>query len=320
MSLHGKKIPRLSTEFRDLGFGNNVNTSHHQRLMNRDGSSNVVREGLPWIRPMDAYNSLITMSWMKFHLIIIVSYTVINAFFAGIYVLIGPEHLRGIGPNDDMNHFLSAFFFSAQTISTVGYGHISPHGVATSTVAAIESMLGLLGFALATGLLYGRFSKPTAKILYSDFALIAPYKGGISFQFRLVNLKKNQLIENEIEVIFSCNEADSSGKIQRHFYPLKLERKQVSLLALSWTVVHPINEDSPVFNQSKADLEKCDAEIMVFLKAFDDTFSQTVHSRTSYKYFEIVWGGTFKPIFGPNEQGITTINISKVHDHEKVVL
>jgi inward rectifier potassium channel len=213
---------------------------------------------------------------------------------------------------------MDAFFFSAQTISTVGYGHISPRGMMANSVAALESMMGLLAFALATGLLYGRFSRPSAKILYSDKLLVAPYRdNGWGLMFRLANLRRNILIDLEIEVVFGYNE-EVNGKTIRKFFQLELERKFVSILTVNWTVVHPLDEKSPLKDMSREELENKQASVSVILKTFDDTFSQTVHSRTSYVYSDVVWGAKFVPVFHRNEEGQAIVDISKISEYEVV--
>jgi inward rectifier potassium channel len=235
--------------------------------------------------------------------------------FAFIYLGIGVQHLSGSEGKNGFEHFWDAFFFSAQTISTVGYGHISPSGMAANAVAALESMMGLLAFALATGLLYGRFSRPSAKIIYSDKLLVAPYlENGRGLMFRLANLRRNTLIDLEIEIIFSYNE-DVDGRIMRRFYQLELERKRVSILTLNWTVVHPLDENSPLKDMTPEDLERTEATFAVLLKAFDDTFAQTVHSRTSYQHHDLVWGARFRPAFDRDQDGRIVLDLSRIGEY-----
>jgi inward rectifier potassium channel len=299
----------------DLGFGTQA-LSKNQRLFNQDGSTNVVRKGLSRFNTANNYHTLITMSWRKFWLLVLSGYVLVNLLFAGIYLAIGIQYLAGSQGNTAFEHFFDAFFFSAQTISTVGYGHIYPLGIATSSVSAVESMIGLLAFALATGLLYGRFSRPSARIAYSKHILVAPYlETGKAIMLRLANQRRSSLIDLEIELIFSYNE-EANGKTVRKFIPLELERKHVSILSLNWTVVHPLNDDSPLRDITYEDLVKTEANIAVLLKAFDDTFSQTVHSRTSYQWDEVVWNAKFKPAFERDAEGRMVLDLSKISDHE----
>jgi len=190
----------------DLGFGPQP-VIKNQPLVNKNGTPNVKRIGLPFFNTANNYHTLITMSWRRFWVLVLSAYLIVNILFAFIYVSIGTGSLDGSSATTGLHHFMDAFFFSAQTISTVGYGHISPRGMMSNSVAAIESMLGLLAFALATGLLYGRFSRPSAQIIYSKNILVAPYpETGKGIMFRLANLRRNILIDLEIEIIFSFNE------------------------------------------------------------------------------------------------------------------
>jgi len=308
-----KKERKINPED-DLGFGPQP-VIKNQPLMNKDGSPNVRRVGLPFFNTSNNYHTLITMSWTRFWLLVLSGYLVLNIIFAFIYMSFGPNSLDGTSGNTQFSHFMDCFFFSAQTISTVGYGHISPKGMATNSVAALESMMGLLAFALATGLLYGRFSRPSAQIIYSKNIIVAPYGDkGKGIMFRLANLRRNMLIDLDIEIIFSYNET-VDGKVVRRFYPLELERRKVSVLTLNWTIVHPLDENSPLNDMSKEDLIKSEAGFAILLRAFDDTFSQTVHSRTQYQAHEIVWGAKFKPAFDRDEDGRIVLDLSKISDH-----
>jgi inward rectifier potassium channel len=299
----------------DMGLGTQA-VSRNQRIFNQDGSINVKRKGLSYFNTANNYHRLITMKWHHFWLLILSGYLIVNIIFSFIYLSLGIENLIGAQETTPYGHFFDAFFFSAQTITTVGYGHIYPHGLPTSSVSAIESMIGLLAFALATGLLYGRFSRPSARIVYSKNLLVAPYlENGKALMFRLANKRRSTLIDLEVEVIFSYNE-DVNGKVVRKFIPLELERKRVSILTLNWTIVHPLNDDSPLKDITHEDLEKTEASVSVLLKSFDDTFSQTVHSRTSYQYDEVVWNAKFKPAFDRDEEGRMVLDLGKISDHE----
>lgn len=313
MAIHKRKINPED----DLGFGLQP-VIKNQPLINKDGSPNVKRIGLPFFNTANNYHTLITMSWTKFWLLVLTGYSIVNIIFAVIYISLGTDSLNGTLGDTSFDHFMNAFFFSAQTLSTVGYGHIYPKGMWSNSAAALESMMGLLAFALATGLLYGRFSRPSAKIAYSKNLLVAPYlENSKGIMFRLANFRKNILIDLQIEIIFSFNET-VNGKTERRFFPLELERRKVSVLTTSWTIVHPLDEKSPLVDMTKEDLENTEASFAVLLKAFDDTFSQTVHSRTAYQHHEIVWGAKFKPVFDRDEDGRIVLDLNKINDHEVI--
>lgn len=298
----------------DLGFG----TKGSDRSMNKDGSFNTERIGEPRFRPYEIFHQLITMSWTKFILLILVAYSAANLVFAGIYYFIGTNHLSGVdGHMDSMHKFFEAFFFSSQTLTTLGYGRIAPMGMEASGIAAIESMIGLLGFALATGLLYGRFSRPQAKLLYSEHAVVAPYKDITGVMFRVANMRRNQLIEVEVDITMAFFE---KGASIRSFRRLELERNKINLFPTSWTIVHPIDENSPFYGLTAQDILDMKVELIALLKAFDDTFSQTIYSRTSYRSGEIKMGRKFVPMFSTLENGKTLLDLRMINAMETVEL
>lgn len=303
-----KKKVQQGEEKQDLGFGTQ---SVRQRSVNTDGSFNIDRRGLPFFRADDLYTNLVTMAWWKFISAVLILYGIINLIFASIYYSIGMDQMGGITSTTPLAQFADAFFFSAQTISTVGYGHISPQGFTTSLVASIESLMGVLVFAVITGLLYGRFAAPKAKILYSKNAIVAPYKEGKAIMFRIANRRRNQLIEVEMEVVIGLN-INENGKVVRRFYGLDLERKRVSFFPLSWTIVHPLLESSPIFGFSQQDLADAEAEIFTLLKGFDDTYSQYVHSRKSYMFDQISWDEKFISIISQDADGKTVLELDKI--------
>lgn len=303
----------MAEKFNDLGFGTKGNIS---RGLNKDGSFNTKKKNVPFLERMSFYHSLVSMSWKKFFFLILAAFFLVNILFAFIYLQIGTEHLTGVDGKTTFEKFTEAFFFSTQTLTTLGYGRVAPMGVAASTVAAIESTMGLLSFALATGLLYGRFSKPSAKIKYSYHGVIAPYREMNGFMFRVVNPLDNQLIEIEVSVTLSVKKPDSA---MRDFFILELERSKVNFLPSTWTIVHPINSSSPLYGISEKQLLEKDAEFIVLMKAFDETFSQTVYSRSSYKANEIKWGEKFVYVIEQDEKG-TSVNVSRIDETEKAVL
>jgi inward rectifier potassium channel len=312
------EFPSPEEEFKDLGFGLTV-SSQRSRLINKDGSFNVKRKGLPFFESLSIYHWLVEMSWLKFNALVVLAYIVINFLYALLYMLIGVDHLGGITGTTVMEKFLGAFFFSGQTITTVGYGVIHPIGFWASTISLVESMSGLLGFALATGLLYGRFSRPNAKLMYSKSAVISPYRGITAFEFRIANARKNQLIEVETLVILSMKVSEN-GRIIRRFFELPLEREKINFFPLTWTIVHPITEGSPLYGTTFEKLKESGAEFLILIKAFDETFSQSVHSRSSYSMEELKWGGRFKSIYVESATGVTSVDMSMFHEIENAQL
>lgn len=305
-----KKINFRSSEDRELGFGTSVNSSG-QRFMNKDGTSNIARLGVKHFNPINIYHDLISISWKRFFFFVFSGYFILNSLFAFIYVAIGLENLTGIQPGDFSHNFWEGFFFSSQSFTTVGYGRVAPISKLASSIAAFESLLGLLSLAIATGLLYGRFSRPTAAILYSEKILIAPYKNITGLMVRVANARKNQLIEVEASIIAAFN-SEVNGKIQRRFQNLELELKKINFLTMSWTIVHPVDEQSPLYGLTKEDLKAADLELLILIKGIDDTYATTVYSRSSYKHDEVVVGAKFNSIFGQTTEGRTSINLEQL--------
>jgi inward rectifier potassium channel len=274
--------------------------------VNKDGSFNVHRVGLPWFRSYELYHRLITMGGLRFLGLVLLGYLLTNALFAGVYMAIGMEHFLRPGGPALLARLLDAFFFSAQTLTTVGYGHLSPNSPLASAVAAVKSLLGLLSFALATGLLYGRFSRPHAQMRFSRQALVGPYRDGTGFLFRFVNRRSKQLVEVEASLVLSFLDPDTGS---RRFQTLPLERNRISLFPSNWTVVRPILDGSPLYGMGPADLRSIQAEFIVLVKAYDDTFAQTIYQRTSYTAAEVQWGCRFLPMAAPGSDGTLVMDV-----------
>ena len=287
-----------------------------RRAINKDGSFNVERRGTDW-RDIHPYLFLISLPWPAFLALVFVAYLAVNTIFAALYYSLGPGHLMGGDAPHKLDRFMNAFFFSAHTLTTVGYGNIAPSAVSSNILAVIEALIGLLGFALATGILFGRFSRPSARIGFSESALIAPYESRTSLQFRILNRRPNALMEVEATVILMLVEGEP-GKQKRTFQPLTLERDTIDFLALTWTVVHPIDDASPLFGKTDEDAGRKQAEVIILIKAFDETFSQSVRARYSYRYDEIVWNAKFTPAFEFDETGNMVLNIDKVGSHKSI--
>jgi len=286
------------------------------RVINKDGSFNVLRRGGSW-RDVHPYLFLINMPWLAFFAVIFCAFLVVNTIFALSYFSLSPGQLQGADATAEMSRFWKTFFFSAHTLTTVGYGNVAPSGLTANILSALEAMFGLIGFALATGLLFGRVSKPSARLGFSDRIVMAPYQGGTSMQFRVVNLRHNALMELDANVMLMTVEG-KMGSMNRKYQVLKLERKQVFFLPLTWTIVHPIDSESPLYGKTPQELELLQAEILILIKGFDDTFSQTVHAQYSYRYDEMVWGARFEPAFGVDSSGRLVLDVDQVGHHARL--
>lgn len=312
--------PMIQEEPKDLGFGTVVGRAHEQRLLNRDGTFNVSRQGLRFWESLTVYHAALSTSWTKFLGMLAAGYLVLNTLFAGLYLLCGPDALGGESAASVGGAFWKAFFFSVHTSATIGYGSIVPQGVAANILVTIEALAGLLGFAIATGLLFSRFSRPTGRILFSNNAVVAPYRGVSALMFRIVNARRSQLIELEVKVLFSRIEGGPGSEV-RKYDQLALERTRVVFFPLSWTIVHPITEQSPLFGLTTEALLEREAEFLILLSGVDETFSQTVHARTSYKPDEVVFGARFANMYNPlSPEGIVSIDVSKLHEIEPAPL
>ncbi|MES2774237.1 MAG: ion channel [Bacteroidota bacterium] len=309
-----KRINNRARTDENTGFGTNSNL-YGGRFFNKNGTPDLHKTGIPWLERNSWYHTLLQMNRWQFLLTIFATYVIINLFFAIVYLIVGIDKLAGMTVTTPLEKFGEAFFFSAQTFTTVGYGRLSPTGFLMSFISSTEALTGLLSFALATGLLYGRFSRPQAFLKFSEQALVSPYKETIAVMFRMTPYKNNHLTEAEVKVNLALM-VDVDGKMTNRFFPLKLELDKVNAMTLSWTIVHAVDADSPFYGLSKEDLVAGRAEMLVFLKAFDDTFSNTVVARSSYTANELVFGAKFSPMYHRDDhRGKTVLEIDKLHDH-----
>lgn len=284
-----------------------------RRAVNRDGTFNVRRSGADW-RAFHPWLYVVRMSWPAFSVLVLGFYVFVNTAFALAYFAMDPVQVLGSEAPTEGARFLNDFFFSAHTLTTVGYGTLAPHGVAANVFATLEALTGLLGFAVITGLLVARASKPSASIGYSHNALVAPYQGGSGVMLRVANQRSNNIIEIEAQLML-MTVGGPPDKPERKFELLNLERKGILIFALTWTIVHPVDESSPFFGKTPEDLAKLQAELLVFIKGFDETFSQVVHSRYSYRFDEIVWGAKFSSAFKVDPSGDLILELNRLGDH-----
>ena len=293
----------------DLGLGDKVARVPGTRLINNDGSFNVVRRGLSLFAP---YQNLVEMSWLRFIGMTLASYTVCNLVFALGFYLIGTDHLNGVrGGLTGWGPFLECFYFSIQTFTTVGYGAIAPISAASNALATLLALFGWVSLALVTGLFFARFSRPTQLIVFSERAIVAPLRdGGQSLQFRIANKRDGNLINLTARVVLTWLE-DEGGELNRRFQPLDLERDFVSLFPLNWTVVHPIDAGSPMNDWTREDYCRRFSELLITIEGYDRTFAQQITIHNSYTYEEMEWNVRFRPMYQERES-TTELYLSRI--------
>ncbi len=302
----------------DLGFGSVVAGQSRQRLLNQDGTFNVERAGLGRFTSLNLYHTLLAMSWRVFLSLVLLLYFLSNILFGVLYASIGAEALVDTSSTPTDNLLIRGFFFSVQTFATIGYGTIHPVGIVPNLLVTIESYYSLIANALITGVVFARFAKPTAKVKFSDVAVVAPYRDIEGLMFRIVNGRSSQLLEVGAQVLFARFENENGSPVRR-FDVLELERREVAIFPLAWTIVHPIDKDSPLHGLTLNDLRRTEAEILVLLTATDETFAAVVHTRSSYKADEIRFGSKFVSIYNEMRNGEPiSIDVRKLSAIEKV--
>jgi len=297
----------------DPGFGYKSNNKA-TRLVNNDGSFNMKHVNRNF-SVAELYSYLIHVSWGKFFAFVFIGYTLVNLLFATVYYYIGIEQLTLVKTNSSQD-FINAFFFSSQTLTTLGYGAISPVGNATGFVSSFEALIGLLSFSFFTGLLYGRFSKPKAAIRFSETMVLRPFKGKRALMFRLMNKRKNIMIEPGINVTMAVNSTDANGEFKRQFFELVLERKQITYMPTTWTIVHEIDEDSPLYQYTDAEIGVLQAELFLLIEYYEDAFSQNVYQMHSYDFNAVEIGKRFVPAYYFDGLGNGILDHNKLSETE----
>jgi len=283
------------------------------RVVQRERSDRVVAIGLrdPWLG--DLYHHLLTLQWPTFLLGLSGVYLGLNVLFALLYQL-GDGAIANARPGV----FVDSFFFSVETLSTIGYGQMSPATLYGNIVMTVEAMFGLALIAVAAGLMFARFSRPTARVMFSKIAVVTDYNGVPTLTLRLANERRNQILEAQVSVALVRDEHTTEGEWIRRFYDLQLARQRSSIFAMTFTVMHPIDATSPLWNETPSSLTAQGAEIVVTVTGLDETLSQPVHARTSYLVHEVLWGHRFTDVFTQTQDGRLAIDYRRFHDAEPV--
>lgn len=300
----------MVNQINDPGIGTKFDAKI-RRIINADGSYNVVRKGS---RKgfKDVFKYLIEIPWTLFFLLVFSAYVLLNVLFTCIYAFLGFENIAGIEA-DQGPAFFQAFFFSVQTFTTVGYGVLAPLGIATQIVASIEAFVGFLSFSLATGLLYGRFSRPRSKLIFADHFVYSKYENGYSFKFKLTNLRDVVLQDVEAKVIVMFNKKDGLAPPIRAYYMLPLTLPQIEIMALTWTLVHKIDERSPFWQRSQQEIIEMKPEFLVLVNGFDEVYAERTRARKSYVVADTIWHKNFATIFKSREDGKVEMDVRDIN-------
>jgi len=300
---------------RDMGFGEAAARDSRLRLLNRDGTFNTGRHGVPRFRSVPVYEHLTRVRWKKFYLFTVLAYLTVDLVFAVVYFLLGPGALAGATATTAAGRFAEAFFFSVHTVTTVGYGSLAPASTAANLVVAVEAFLGLAGFAVFAALLFARLSQPTADIRFSPRAVVAPYLGGSGFMFRIANASRGELVDASVMVMFSWIDGDGPDR-RRRFEALELERSHIAFFPMHWTVVHPIDERSPLRGWDADRLRAARAEFLIQVAATAETYANVVRTRSSYVADEVDWNHRFSNILEPTDSGALRIDVRRIGEIE----
>lgn len=297
-------------------------TNNAGRYYINNGTPNILKTGIPFFKKLNLYHYLIHVNSLHFLILIFLSFIVLNMLFAFGYFIVGFQQLSGLSGAEHITKFSDVFFFSCQTFTTVGYGGIHPISFWSSALSSLESLVGLLYFALITGLIYGRFSKPRAFIEFTKNIIIAPYNNGIALMVRCATFSNHVLSNVTANITLAIKEKQpGSNKIINRFYNLNLEIDKISAFILSWTLVHVIDEKSPLFGLNINDLNENQFELLVFLNGFDESFSNMVIRRHSFATEDLIWGAKFKPMILPsNNSNKTILDFNNLNTYELAAL
>jgi inward rectifier potassium channel len=280
------------------------------RLFGRYGAArDIVAIGLRRQPGKDLYHSLLTASWKRLFALVALAYLGVNAVFAGAYLALG-NAIESARAGD----FWDAFFFSVQTMATIGYGRMAPRTLGANALVAVEALMGMMGLAVVTGLVFAKFSRPTARVIFSRVAVVSPYDRVPSLMFRMANERANQIVEAQLHVVLVRNDQTAEGDTVRRVHDLTLRRSRSALFALTWTAIHPITPQSPLFGEDAESMAEKQADIVVSLTGHDESLAQTVHARHAYGPEQVAWGVRFRDILVHLPNGIRAVDYRRFHD------
>lgn len=305
-----KRINPFSKQNNDTGLSNKGNINGG-RFINRDGTYNLHKKGWPFWERYSVFYTMITLPLWKFITIIFIFFISINLLYTSLYLWMGLNQFTGLIKTSGWGLFKELFFFSTQSFTTVGYGRVNPVGDGANIIASIEAMSGLLSFALATGLIYGRFAKPRAHLAFSDHAVIGPYKEQTALMFRFVCFKEQHALTDVMVQVNLAMLIEENGEFNYKYYSLPLERSKIETLPMNWTVVHPIDNESPLLGFTAEDIKAADFELYITVRGFNDVYSNTVQQRSSYTYDEVKFNRKFIPMYRETEHG-TLLELNKL--------
>jgi inward rectifier potassium channel len=278
------------------------------RYVSRDAADSWVREGYGRLQ-RDAYHYLLDASWLKLIVILIGLYLTANTLFAIAY-LAQPGSIENARPGS----FADTFFFSVQTMATIGYGKLLPNTAYANLLVVLETSTGIIGLAMLTGLIFAKFSRPTARVLFSERAIVTIRDGMPCLMFRMANSRATGIVEADARVVLARTENTLEGESVRRFHDLELSRTRNSIFALTWTVIHWITETSPLYRATQASLAASEVEIIVSVVGLDESLSQTVHARHSFTSEEIAWGARFVDVISRLPDGRRQVDLTHFHE------
>jgi inward rectifier potassium channel len=274
----------------------------------------VTAIGLPGRPLADSYHLLLTWSWTRLFSFLGLTYVAVNATFAALYLSLGPGAIANARPGS----FADTFFFAFDTMATIGYGNMYPVSEAANLLSMVQAMIGLAGMAVTTGLVFAKFARPTARVLFSRVAVIQPFDGVPSLIFRMANARANQIVEAELSLVLTRRERTAEGETIYKVHDLKLRRSRNSVFSLTWMAVHPITPDSPLHGQDLAALQRDDVGLLASVSGLDEHFGQTIHARHAYDPQDLAFGMRFADILLEDERGDAVIDYRRFHEVEPI--